>query len=111
MIGNGTTIPYSTACGLVRFDQTFGGTIRSGALINQQFTAPGVLSPFVSTGTDPVTGSAQVRIGNGSSLDASLKASLRSHQLFGRGFTTLDGREIPGVQIQQTATERSLFCQ
>jgi outer membrane receptor protein involved in Fe transport len=85
MIGNGTTIPYSTACGLRRFDATFGGTIRNGALINQQFVAPGVLAPFVSTGTNAVTGSTQVAIGgDGGSLDASLKASLRSHQLFGR---------------------------
>jgi iron complex outermembrane receptor protein len=83
-IGNGTTIPYSTACGVRRYDVTFGGTIRSGALADQQFTGPATLAPFRSTGTDPVTGSTQVRIGDGSTLDASLKASLRSHQLFGR---------------------------
>ena len=88
MIGNGTTLPYSTACNLQRFDVTTGGTFRSGpaGIINTTFTAPGTLTPFTSTGTNAATGSAQVGIGvNGASLDASLKASLRSHQLFARG--------------------------
>ncbi len=78
MIGNGNSLPYSTTCGLKRFDVTFGGTIRSGVLQNNQFITPGVLAPFVSTGTNAVTGSTQVAIGgDGASLDASLKASLR----------------------------------
>ena len=87
MPGNGGAIPYFMSCGLRRYDVTFGGLIKTnaGTLNNQQFVAPGVLAPFNAGQALAVTGSTNVAIGgDGAWLDASLKASLRSHQLFGR---------------------------
>ena len=84
--GNGGTatpvIPYFLTGDAVRADMTFGGLIRSGALNNQQFNAGGVLSAQV---LGAATGNAATRLGgDGVRYDASLKAPLRSHQLFGR---------------------------
>jgi outer membrane receptor protein involved in Fe transport len=92
MLGNGTTIPDYLSCGVRRFDATFGGLIRTGALANQQFVGLGVLAPFnlgpgqtLVGGVDSLTGLANIAIGgDGAWQDASLKSSLRSHQLFGR---------------------------
>jgi iron complex outermembrane receptor protein len=81
--GTGTaTFPYYLVSG-VRLAQTaFGGLITSGVLNGQAFDTNGVLSPFVH-GTP--TGSAGVEIGgDGAYYDDSLKAPLRSNQLFGR---------------------------
>jgi outer membrane receptor protein involved in Fe transport len=75
-------IPYFLTGDAVRADMTFGGLIRSGALNNQQFVAGGALAPLLLGG---VTGNAATRLGgDGIRYDASLKAPLRSHQLFGR---------------------------
>ncbi len=87
MLGNSSPIPYFLTCNVKRNDATFGGLIRTGAgtFNNQQFTAPGVLAPFVAGAGAAVTGNAALGIGgDGAYLDGSLKASLRSHQIFGR---------------------------
>jgi len=85
MLGNGTTIPYFKSCGVRRFDATFGGLIRSGALANNQFLANGTLAAFNPGAAQSVTGLSNIAIGgDGAYLDASLKAGLRSHQLFTR---------------------------
>lgn len=85
MPGNGTTIPYFISCGLHRYDATFGGLIRSGALLNQQFTSNSTLASFNPGQAQSVTGSANIAIGgDGAYLDGSLKAGLQSHQLFTR---------------------------
>ena len=79
--GLGTTaFPYFLAPN-VRLAQTaFGGLITSGVLSGQVFKANGTLSTFVH-GT--ATGSAGVEIGgDGAYYDDSLKAPLKSHQLF-----------------------------
>jgi iron complex outermembrane recepter protein len=67
----------------VRLAQTaFGGLIRSGVLNGQVFKTNGELSTFVN---GQPTGSAGVQIGgDGAYYDASLKAPLKSQQLFGR---------------------------
>ena len=85
MLGNGASIPYFISCGVRRFDATFGGLIRNGALANNQFLANGALAPFNPGQAQAVTGLSNVAIGgDGAFLDGSLKAGLRSHQLFGR---------------------------
>jgi outer membrane receptor protein involved in Fe transport len=87
MLGNSSPIPYFLTCNVRRNDATFGGLIRSGAgpFNNQQFTAPGILAPFTAGAGAAVTGNAALGIGgDGAFLDGSLKASLRSHQIFGR---------------------------
>jgi outer membrane receptor protein involved in Fe transport len=85
MIGNGTTIPDYLSCGVRRFDATFGGLIKSGFYMNQQFVAPGVLAAFNAGQAQSVTGLANIAIGgDGAWTDGSLKAAQRSHQLFGR---------------------------
>jgi outer membrane receptor protein involved in Fe transport len=85
MLGNGGTIPYFMSCGVRRFDATFGGLIRSGALNNNQFVAGGGVAPFNPGQAQAVTGLANIAIGgDGAYLDGSMKAALRSHQLFTR---------------------------
>ncbi len=80
--GNGTTIPYFLTGDAVRFDMTYGGKISNGTLANNQFIAGGLLVPQAQ---GAVTGNNATRLGgDGARYDASLKAPLRSHQLFGR---------------------------
>ncbi|MEZ0242382.1 MAG: TonB-dependent receptor, partial [Sphingomonas sp.] len=81
--GAGTTAsPYRLVNNVRLATTSFGGLITSGVLNGQNFRTDGVLTPFVH-GTS--TGVACCEIGgDGAYYDASLKAPLASHQLFGR---------------------------
>ena len=80
--GNGTTVPYFLSGDARRSDVTFGGKINSGVLAGQNFSSNGVLTPFVS---GQATGVGNTTLGGeGAYYDGSLKAPLRSHQLYGR---------------------------
>ncbi len=81
--GTGTASnPYYLTGNTRRSDHTFGGLIRNGALAGQHFASNGVLSNFVPGAP---TGTTNTQIGgDGAYFDGSLKAPLRSHQLFGR---------------------------
>jgi outer membrane receptor protein involved in Fe transport len=75
--------PYTLAPNVRLYTTTFGGLITSGALAGQNFKTNGVLTPFVhGTGA---AGSPLVEIGgDGAYYDDSMKAPLRSHQMFAR---------------------------
>lgn len=84
--GAGTAaLPYFVASDTRLATTSFGGYIRSGVLAGQQFASNGVLSAFntgTRTGFNPSVPTQSG--GDGAYYDASLKAPLRSHQLFGR---------------------------
>ncbi|RVU03211.1 TonB-dependent receptor [Novosphingobium umbonatum] len=90
--GAGTAAnPFYVTYGVNSPNLPFGGRISgtSSALNGMYFSANGVLSPFVngSSVISPVTGVADASLqvgGAGGYYDTSLKASLRSHQFFGR---------------------------
>jgi outer membrane receptor protein involved in Fe transport len=67
----------------VRLSATpFGGRITNGVFVNQYFATDGVLTPFVD---GALTGTPNNQVGGaGGYYDASLKAPLESHQVFGR---------------------------
>lgn len=81
--GAGTVAnPFHLVANTRASTNSFGGLISSGPLAGQQFTAPGVLAPFVN-GTS--TGSAGIQSGgSGTYRERGLLASLRSHQGFAR---------------------------
>ena len=81
--GAGTTAsPYHLVSGVRLAGYPFGGLITKGVLAGQSFASNGVLSPFQSGAP---TGSSCCQIGGGGGYDdASMKAGLKSHQLFGR---------------------------
>jgi outer membrane receptor protein involved in Fe transport len=81
--GNGSAAtPFQLLSNVRLATASFGGLINTGALAGMQFATNGVLSPFVH-GTP--TGSACCEVGgDGAYYDDSLKAPLRSHQVFGR---------------------------
>jgi outer membrane receptor protein involved in Fe transport len=84
VVGLGTTAnPYTLAPNVRLYTTTFGGLITSGALAGQNFKTDGVLVPFVrGTGA---AGSPLVEIGgDGAYYDDSMKAPLRSQQMFAR---------------------------
>ena len=84
--GNGTAAaPFFVTANARNQNSTFGGLIRSGALSGQTFKQDGVLSPFIH-GVTTVPGSTTANEigGDGVWYDTSLKASLKSHQVFGR---------------------------
>jgi hypothetical protein len=84
--GAGTAaLPYFVANDTRLATSSFGGYIRTGVLAGQQFTANGVLGAFDKgnrTGFNPTVPTQSG--GDGAYYDGSLKAPLRSHQLFGR---------------------------
>ncbi|MBC2666277.1 TonB-dependent receptor [Novosphingobium flavum] len=89
LAGNGSAgAPFFVASNGVRADYTFGGVIRpftgtaNNSLVGKQFTAGGVLIPFVP-GTTTSAPALQLG-GDGAAYDGSLKAPLRSHQIFAR---------------------------
>lgn len=81
--GAGTAAnPYHLASNVHLAGYPFGGLITSGLLKGQAFGADGVLSAFQN---GAATGSSCCQIGGeGGYEDASMKASLRSQQLYGR---------------------------
>jgi outer membrane receptor protein involved in Fe transport len=81
--GLGTTnFPYYLAPNVRLANTSFGGLVNQGIFSGQNFKTDGVLSPFVA---GQLTGSAGVQIGgDGAYYDDSLKAPLRSHQIFAR---------------------------
>jgi outer membrane receptor protein involved in Fe transport len=81
--GNGTAAtPFFLTGDAVRTDLSFGGVVRSGVLSGQEFKVNGVLS---SRTLGTATSAPTIRIsGDGAYFDGSLKASQRSHQVFGR---------------------------
>jgi len=84
ILNNGLTaaFPMYLSGNGVRTDLSFGGLIRNGVLSGQEFKADGVLSTR-TLGT--ATSSGNIRDGgDGAWFDGSLKASQRSHQVFGR---------------------------
>jgi outer membrane receptor protein involved in Fe transport len=84
--GAGTAaLPYFVANDTRLATTSFGGYIRNGVLAGQQFASNGVLSTFNRgdrTGFNPTVPTQSG--GDGAYYDGSLKAPLRSHQLFGR---------------------------
>ena len=82
--GAGTTAaPYQLYSDVRLLNFPFGGKITNGVLANQYFAADGVLSPFAN-GT-AITGSSCCQVGGaGGYYDSSLKAPLRSHQVYSR---------------------------
>lgn len=81
--GAGTAAnPYRLINNVRLATTTFGGLITSGVLNGQNFKTNGVLTPFVA-GTASGVACCQIG-GDGAYYDASLKAPLSSHQLFGR---------------------------
>jgi iron complex outermembrane receptor protein len=84
--GAGTAaLPYFVANDTRLATSSFGGYIRNGVLAGQQFATNGVLSTFntgTRTGFNPSVPTQSG--GDGAYYDGSLKAPLRSHQLFGR---------------------------
>ncbi|MBC2665378.1 TonB-dependent receptor [Novosphingobium flavum] len=84
VVGLGTPAnPYTLAPNVRLYTTAFGGLITSGALSGQVFKSNGVLSAF-QRGTGSA-GSALVEIGgDGAYYDDSMKAPLRSHQMFAR---------------------------
>lgn len=84
VVGLGTAAnPYTLAPNVRLSTTTFGGLITSGVFSGMNFKTNGVLSPFVhGTGA---AGSPLVEIGgDGAYYDDSMKAPLRSHQMFAR---------------------------
>ena len=84
VVGLGTAAnPYTLAPNVRLYTTTFGGLITSGVLAGQNFKTNGVLTPLVrGTGA---AGSPLVEIGgDGAYYDDSMKAPLRSHQMFAR---------------------------
>ena len=81
--GAGTAAnPYHLVSGVHLAGYPFGGLITKGVLAGQNFASDGVLSAFQAGAP---TGSACCQVGGaGGYEDASLKAPLRSHQLYGR---------------------------
>jgi iron complex outermembrane receptor protein len=81
--GNGSAAtPYYTVLGARSVSSTFGGLIGNGALKNYNFASDGTLSAL-NSGT--AVGNGSVRVGgDGIYNDPSLKAPLRSHQIYGR---------------------------
>lgn len=84
--GAGTAaLPFFVASDTRLATTSFGGFIRNGVLAGQQFAANGVLSKFDTgnrVGFNPTVPTQSG--GDGAYYDGSLKAPLRSHQLFGR---------------------------
>jgi outer membrane receptor protein involved in Fe transport len=84
--GAGTAaLPYFVANDTRLATTSFGGYIRNGVLAGQQFASNGVLSTFnqgTRTGFNPSVPTQSG--GDGAYYDGSLKAPLRSQQLFGR---------------------------
>jgi iron complex outermembrane receptor protein len=84
--GAGTAaLPYFVANDTRLATTSFGGYVRNGVLAGQQFGANGVLGAFNRgdrTGFNPTVPTQSG--GDGAYYDGSLKAPLRSHQLFGR---------------------------
>jgi iron complex outermembrane receptor protein len=84
--GAGTAaLPYFVANDTRLSTTSFGGYIRNGVLAGQQFTGNGVLGAFDRgnrTGFNPTVPTQSG--GDGAYYDGSLKAPLRSQQLFGR---------------------------
>ncbi|MCS0631161.1 TonB-dependent receptor [Telluria mixta] len=84
--GAGTAaLPYFVAGDTRLATSSFGGYVRTGVLAGQQFGANGVLTAFDKgnrTGFNPTVPTQSG--GDGAYYDGSLKAPLRSHQLFGR---------------------------
>lgn len=80
-LGTGAS-PYILYTGTRNSAYSYGGYIRSGALANQNFAQNGVLSPF-NVGTP--TGAPNLSVGgDGAYQNASMGASQRAHQFFGR---------------------------
>jgi outer membrane receptor protein involved in Fe transport len=81
--GLGTNaFPYYLAPNVRLANTSFGGLVNQGIFNGQTFKTDGVLSPFVA---GQLTGSAGVQIGgDGAYYDDSLKAPLKSHQMFAR---------------------------
>lgn len=84
--GAGTAaLPFFVAEDTRLATTSFGGFIRNGVLAGQHFETDGILSTFDRgnrTGFNPTVPTQSG--GDGAYYDASLKAPLRSHQLFGR---------------------------
>ena len=80
--GSGTAAaPYVLVTNTRNANTSFGGLVNQGVLAGRTFSAPGVLTPFVH-GT-AYTGGFESG-GDGAYHDGSLKAALRSDQLFSR---------------------------
>ncbi|MGR4866586.1 TonB-dependent receptor domain-containing protein [Caulobacter sp. LARHSG274] len=82
--GAGTTAaPYQLYSDVRLLNFPFGGKITNGVLANQYFAANGVLSPFANGAA--INGSTCCQVGGaGGYYDSSLKAPLRSDQVYGR---------------------------